>query len=339
MTKKVVIILPERHYRGGTYTKFQLYQAQSKHNVTLVFLEGGEDTLSQVFQSSAPFSLLKTIYKIRKTCPDVIITQLGKQDMFGAMYKLIDPRVNWIVTHVGLDSFSQIKNYIRSHLYKHCNSHIFVSNFIAERKREIYNIKHASQHIIWNGTTEAPIVPKRKVSSNFIYVGGINDQKNVGFLVKLFSLPELQEKKFILNIIGDGPNRHTLEGKSPQNIIWRGYQSDWANFANESSFYIQASINEGFGISVIEAMNLGLVPVLSKSGAFPEIIRNGVDGHLLEIGTTDTHLMNWKNILLESVQDAQSYTKMQKHTLETVRQKFSLKQFVDKYDSYIEKNT
>jgi glycosyltransferase involved in cell wall biosynthesis len=41
------------------------------------------------------------------------------------------------------------------------------------------------------------------------------------------------------------------------------------------------TIREGFGLSATEAMAGGCLPVVSAVGAFPEVVRDGVDGFLV----------------------------------------------------------
>ena len=45
--------------------------------------------------------------------------------------------------------------------------------------------------------------------------------------------------------------------------------------------FVFPSLNEAFGLAVIEMMSYGKIPVCFDSGAFPEIIDHGVDGYLI----------------------------------------------------------
>lgn len=52
----------------------------------------------------------------------------------------------------------------------------------------------------------------------------------------------------------------------------------------ESNIFVLPSYTEGFSFATLEAMNNGLAIVVTKVGAFPEIIKEGVNGYLVNTG-------------------------------------------------------
>jgi mannosyltransferase len=46
---------------------------------------------------------------------------------------------------------------------------------------------------------------------------------------------------------------------------------------------VALSENEGFGLTVLEAMSSGVAVLASEAGAWPEIIRSGVDGYVVPV--------------------------------------------------------
>ena len=46
------------------------------------------------------------------------------------------------------------------------------------------------------------------------------------------------------------------------------------NLMKEAKIYCQLSQRESFGLSVLEAMNLGCIPIVTKVGALPELVIN-----------------------------------------------------------------
>ena len=65
-----------------------------------------------------------------------------------------------------------------------------------------------------------------------------------------------------------------LQAKAPKNLRLTGYLSDEeldGLFAS-AAVYVQASLHEGFGMSLAEAMLAGAVPIVTAAGALPEVV-------------------------------------------------------------------
>jgi glycosyltransferase involved in cell wall biosynthesis len=58
------------------------------------------------------------------------------------------------------------------------------------------------------------------------------------------------------------------------NVEFRGFvtQDELATLYARASVYVQASLHEGFGLSVAEAMSAGCIPVVAARGALPEVV-------------------------------------------------------------------
>lgn len=66
----------------------------------------------------------------------------------------------------------------------------------------------------------------------------------------------------------------TLRAAAGPNVTFTGYLSAEAlqNLYAQASVYVQASLHEGFGMSVAEAMLMGCIPVVTPVGALPEVV-------------------------------------------------------------------
>ncbi len=64
-----------------------------------------------------------------------------------------------------------------------------------------------------------------------------------------------------------------LRRDASPNVEFPGYVSDeqLTNLLARSRVYVQVSYNEGFGLSLAEAMAAGCVPVVTRAGAIPEV--------------------------------------------------------------------
>ena len=122
------------------------------------------------------------------------------------------------------------------------------------------------------------------VTGPLLFVGTIEPRKNLPVLFSAFErlvqvrpgTPPLilagktvEQSKAILDIIGTRP---TLAA----NVRYLGYVSDEERIRlyREASMLILPSLEEGFGMTALEAMHMGLPVVASNRGALPEVLGN-----------------------------------------------------------------
>ncbi|PQJ79044.1 glycosyltransferase family 4 protein [Polaribacter porphyrae] len=113
--------------------------------------------------------------------------------------------------------------------------------------------------------------------TGFISVGFVNSLKS--FRVKgidmILKTAELfPNEKFTIVGISDA-FKSTLQG-FPTNVITIPYLEKEAlkKAYQEHEFYLQVSVNEGFGCALVEAMLTGCIPIVSNVGALPNVTKN-----------------------------------------------------------------
>lgn len=123
----------------------------------------------------------------------------------------------------------------------------------------------------------------------FVSVGRLSPEKGFGELVEVMAPLLKEHPDWSLHIIGDGVERNAIQNKIDtfglnQQIKLYGYQEK--SFVNQmlatSSIYVMASLEESFGIVLIEAQSYGLPCVAfdSAQGA-NEIIAHNQTGYLV----------------------------------------------------------
>jgi glycosyltransferase involved in cell wall biosynthesis len=95
-----------------------------------------------------------------------------------------------------------------------------------------------------------------------------------------------------LCLVGDGPDRDHLESYAHElgvvkRCLFVGYQEDVARFYSAIDALLLPSVNEGTPVSVIEALAAQRPAVATRVGGTPDVIRDGVDGFLVEVGDAD----------------------------------------------------
>src|SRR5712692_4181539 len=93
-------------------------------------------------------------------------------------------------------------------------------------------------------------------------------------------LPDIE-----VRIVGNGPEASKLRRMGPH-ITWLGDATDaqLAQEYNRCDVFCLPSVQEGFGIVFLEAMAAGKPIVAARAAAAPEVVRDGMDGILVEPG-------------------------------------------------------
>jgi glycosyltransferase involved in cell wall biosynthesis len=94
-----------------------------------------------------------------------------------------------------------------------------------------------------------------------------------------------------LLLVGDGPERPMLEAEASKRglmdvVIFTGYSDEIGSLLSAMDLYVNPTLDEGFGIAVVEAMLAGLPTLLSNCGAHPELLLPEKTGWLYEGGNS-----------------------------------------------------
>lgn len=111
--------------------------------------------------------------------------------------------------------------------------------------------------------------------------------KGMDLVVKAFDEVHRVYPNTKLLVVGDGSLRGSMEsevkdavledsvefaGRQPQNML--------ESYYDRIEILLMPSRSEGFGLTAVEGMARGCVPVVSDTGGLPEVVRNGIDGLL-----------------------------------------------------------
>ncbi len=110
--------------------------------------------------------------------------------------------------------------------------------------------------------------------------------KRVTDVIEIFALVRKEIRARLL-MIGDGPERGEAEWMARErgiarDVIFLGKQNQVQDLINCADVMLLPSDLESFGLVALEAMACGVPCVCSRVGGLPEVVREGVDGYLLE---------------------------------------------------------
>lgn len=125
--------------------------------------------------------------------------------------------------------------------------------------------------------------PDDRPRSGALFVGRISHEKGVPVLIDAWRrLPDLD-----LTIIGGGPDLDALKAVAPPNVRFLGQQP--APAVREAMLSAQLLVMpslwyEGFPVTLVESLAVGLPVLASRLGAMQELIEPGVSGDLFTVG-------------------------------------------------------
>jgi len=138
----------------------------------------------------------------------------------------------------------------------------------------------------------------------------------------------------VLCMVGDGPDRETVERRARElgivrSSLFLGYQDEVAPYYAVFDALILPSANEGTPVSAIEALAGGRPVVATQVGGVPDVVRDGVDGFLVQPGDVDAMAER----LARLAADADLRRRMGEAGSASVRARYSVERLLDDVDA------
>ena len=180
-----------------------------------------------------------------------------------------------------------------SWLYKKAQKIFSVSPSLKDETVSQYNISTNRIALISNGL-DIKIFKKSStpkiLTKDLLYVGKISYRKNIIDLINVFRLLTDTDPKFKLHIMGSGDQRYLDKIKSKiheyklgNKVFFHVYKTDVElnKLYEKCSIFVLASLVEGFGLVVLEAMAKGM-PVVAYDNLGIRDIINNTNGYLID---------------------------------------------------------
>jgi len=120
------------------------------------------------------------------------------------------------------------------------------------------------------------------------HISNFRPVKRVEDVIGIFALVRKNRKARLL-MVGDGPERPKAEWLAnthgvAQDVLFVGKQNDMSELLAISDVLLLPSELESFGLVALEAMACEVPVIATRVGGVPEVVRDGIDGYLYEVG-------------------------------------------------------
>lgn len=187
--------------------------------------------------------------------------------------------------------------------------------------------------------TPKPVVGVKGKKKKILSVARYTEQKGVRYL--LDALNQLKEKgyDFEAEIVGEGPLEEEFKKKIEQSSLSSSVflmpmmpQEKLKILYDECDIFVLPSIEEGFGLVLVEAQLFRKPVVGINSGGIPDIIENGKTGLLAE--PRDSHSLS--SAIEKLLTDGDYVVKLADAGYKSARERFSSETITRKYMEVLE---
>jgi len=135
-------------------------------------------------------------------------------------------------------------------------------------------------------------------------VGRLVQQKGHDVLLSAMTRPVLASTGAVLVLVGRGEHEDALRTFAstslPGRVVFAGVRSDVPALMAAADLVVMPSRWEGFGLVAAEAMTAGRAVIASRVSALPEVVEDGVTGHLVPPDDADALAASIASLLADA---------------------------------------
>ncbi len=235
-----------------------------------------------------PRPYLHAFWRLYRRPPDLLVASLWRCAIVLIAIKIARPKQRTVLfLHLAHDVHwvDRISNRIAMQLAEG----IWVDSAATLQRRVPSNLRNKTRVISF--LLERHSLPETSdPAPEFIFWGRLSPQKGLERALRIFSKIVRHFPDTHFKIIGpDGGAENALKARVDQlritekvSFIGARSRADIRTMASQASFYLQTSIDEGMALSVVEAMQIGLVPIVTPVGEIAHYCDDGKNAILVQ---------------------------------------------------------
>lgn len=169
-------------------------------------------------------------------------------------------------------------------------------------------------------------------------VGRLVWWKGHAFMLRAFAQVLRHDRDAVLVLVGDGPEKRSLERLTTElgvgnRVVFTGYQAGGIRYIGGFDVLVVPSLEEPFGMVLLEGMKAGTPIVATNSGGIPEIVQNGANGLMVEYGDVE----KLSEAMLKLLQDSDLGQLLVRNGKRIVRERFGLRGYMEALETLYER--
>lgn len=294
--------------------------------------------------SKNPMDMLKSCRSIKSIIDKEQITIVHSHHRMAAFYaELVAPKSAVKVANAH-NTFTDKKK-LTQLAYRNTKV-IAVGEMVKKNLAEYFGIPKEQICVIHNAVKpfDGNVVPvealsQERTKGNVLIgnIGRLSEQKGMTYFIEAAEITAKTHPEARFIIVGDGEERKKLyaqvKAKSLQDrVVFLGYRNDIQNVMSQLDFVVLSSLWEGLPLTPIEAYSVGKTVIGTAVDGTPEIIRDGVDGYLVE----PRNPMQLAEKMNELIENPEMWENMGIQAIKRYQDEFSFEKLSERYIAFYE---
>ncbi len=331
---KVVHIIPHDGIGGVEVAARSMLNSDFLNNNFKLFFIAGKslsknkkNVIESPFRSANnPLAHLRAIFKIYNESPDVLVCSLWRSVPVGIFIKLLKPKTKLVFFLHLAGTVHILDTFFHKAMLGYCD--YILADSQATLNARINNVSLYKNYIISFVTQRRSplIVTEKPELLSFVFWGSISQQKGLDRAIQFIKV--LVDAGYHCQYDIWGADRGEQEKlielitslDLSEHITFKGL-AEYSNLQKISAkhcFYLQLSRVEGMAMSVVESMQLGLVPIVTPVG---EIANYCVDKNNSIVVNDVDDFKNSIDFLISVLDDKTIFTQLRAESIDTWKDK------------------
>lgn len=287
-----------------------------------------KNELRSIIVFSGIFSYIHAFTYLRKQCPQIIISSLWKGALLALAQKKMNKSVQYIHFVHSSKFFHILDRMVSIQALKKAD--VIFCDSMASKEFVFPYTKGQPMKIISFLRFQNPVVfeNKQSISPRGLYVGRIHPCKRLDRLVLFVNQLIVSGIDFYVDLYGrdDGAMLDIVQlikrNHIQNNIVFKGEveMSEVKDLFAQYDFYIQTSEAEGMAMSVVEAMQHGLVCILTNVGEIRNYAKPGENAIIID-EPFEEHMSTAVNACQELITKPELYNKIANNAFTSFKSK------------------